>query len=41
MLTDPAVRARVDGADLPLGERVRATLAEASVPDRRVLFTLT
>ncbi|MFE7405390.1 RNB domain-containing ribonuclease [Isoptericola sp. NPDC057559] len=40
MLTEPAVRARVDGADLPLGERVRATLAAASVPERRVLFTL-
>lgn len=40
MLREPAVRARIEGADLPLGERVRATLAEASVADRRVLFTL-
>ncbi|SKC75494.1 RNB domain-containing ribonuclease [Krasilnikoviella flava] len=40
MLTAPAVRARLEGADLPLGERVRPTLAEASVADRRVLFTL-
>ncbi|MFI2105123.1 RNB domain-containing ribonuclease [Isoptericola sp. NPDC019693] len=40
MLKDPAVRAPLEGADLPLGERVRVTLAEASVPDRRVLFTL-
>jgi len=40
MLRDPAVRARIDGAELPLGERVRATLAEASVPERRVRFTL-
>ncbi|MGW8568336.1 RNB domain-containing ribonuclease [Isoptericola sp. NPDC055881] len=40
MLREPAVRARLDGRALPLGERVRATLAEASVPERRVLFTL-
>lgn len=40
MLRDPAVRARLEGDDLPLGERVRATLAEASVPDRTVRFTL-
>ncbi|GAA1977218.1 RNB domain-containing ribonuclease [Isoptericola halotolerans] len=43
VLRDPAVRAAVvgaEGADLPLGERVRVTLAEASVPERRVLFTL-
>ncbi len=40
MLRDPAVVARVDGPELPLGERVRATLAEASVPERRVRFTL-
>ncbi|GAA1718705.1 RNB domain-containing ribonuclease [Isoptericola hypogeus] len=40
MLREPAVRARVQGAELPLGERVRATLAEVSVPDRRVLFTV-
>lgn len=43
MLRDPAVRAAVvgaEGVDLPLGERVRVTLAEASVAERRVLFTL-
>ncbi|WP_407319322.1 RNB domain-containing ribonuclease [Isoptericola halotolerans] len=43
MLREPAVRAAVlgaEGAELPLGERVRVTLAEASVAERRVLFTL-
>ncbi|ANC31573.1 Ribonuclease R [Isoptericola dokdonensis DS-3] len=40
LLREPAVRARVEGAELPLGERVRVTLAEASVPERRVRFTL-
>jgi exoribonuclease R len=40
MLREPAVRARVEGADLPLGEKVRVTLAEASVAERRVRFTL-
>ncbi|MEN5072671.1 RNB domain-containing ribonuclease [Isoptericola cucumis] len=40
MLREPAVLARLDGPDLPLGERVRATLAEASVPERTVRFTL-
>lgn len=40
MLRDPAVRARVVGAELPLGERTKVTLAEASVAERRVLFTL-
>ncbi|MDO8150393.1 RNB domain-containing ribonuclease [Isoptericola sp. b408] len=39
MLRDPAVRARVQGTELPLGERIKVTLAEASVADRRVLFT--
>jgi exoribonuclease R len=39
LLREPAVRARVEGAELPLGERVRVTLAEASVPERRVRFT--
>lgn len=38
VLADPAVRAPVEGADLPLGEPVRATLREASVTGRRVLF---
>ncbi len=40
VLRDPAVRARVDGDGLPLGERVRVTLTEASVQDRKVRFTL-
>ncbi|WP_328799008.1 hypothetical protein [Puerhibacterium puerhi] len=40
VLRDPAVQARVDGASLPLGERVKVTLAEASVRDRAVRFTL-
>jgi len=40
VLADPAVRAPVVGADLPLGEAVRATLREASVDARRVLFAL-
>ncbi|WP_353050465.1 RNB domain-containing ribonuclease [Cellulosimicrobium sp. Marseille-Q4280] len=40
VLADPAVRAPVEGADLPLGDPVRVTLREASVVDRRVLFTL-
>nr|WP_194719973.1 RNB domain-containing ribonuclease [Cellulosimicrobium arenosum] len=40
VLAEPAVRARAEGVDLPLGERVRATLREASVAERRVLFTV-
>ncbi|MBD5785239.1 RNB domain-containing ribonuclease [Cellulosimicrobium terreum] len=40
VLAEPAVRARAEGVDLPLGERVRATLREASVVDRRVRFTV-
>lgn len=39
----PAVRARIeaaDGAELPLGVPVQARLAQASVPDHRVLFQL-
>ncbi|WP_425955893.1 RNB domain-containing ribonuclease [Xylanimonas sp. McL0601] len=40
VLRDPAVRARVDGENLPLGQRTRVTLAEASVPERKVRFTL-
>ncbi len=40
VLTDPAVRAPVEGADLPLGDPVRATLREASVAERRVRFTV-
>ncbi|WP_308292371.1 RNB domain-containing ribonuclease [Promicromonospora umidemergens] len=40
VLRDPAVRARVTGPRLPLGDEVRVTLAEADVPGRRVMFTL-
>ena len=48
LLRDPAVRARVDLAEpgasgtagLPLGERVRVTLAVADVKQREVRFTL-
>ncbi|WP_230685030.1 hypothetical protein [Cellulomonas sp. JZ18] len=40
-LHEPAVRARVTApGPLPLGEVVDARLAEASVPHRRVVFTL-
>ncbi|HSK54898.1 MAG TPA: RNB domain-containing ribonuclease [Jiangellales bacterium] len=37
-LHEPAVRARVDGEALPLGERVEVRLAEASVAERRLRF---
>lgn len=40
VLHDPAVRARVTGRRLPLGEEVRVTLAEADVAERRVMFAL-
>ncbi len=40
VLRDPAVRAPVEGRDLPLGERVKVRLAEADVARRRVLFHL-
>ncbi|MCP2263451.1 Exoribonuclease R [Promicromonospora thailandica] len=40
VLRDPAVRARVTGTSLPLGDEVRVRLAEADVSERRVLFTL-
>ena len=40
VLRDPAVRARVTGPRLPLGDEVRVTLAEADVSERRVMFTL-
>jgi exoribonuclease R len=39
-LRDPAVRGRIEGASLPLGEDVRVRLTEASVAQRKVLFTL-
>jgi hypothetical protein len=40
VLRDPAVRARVTGPRLPLGDEVRVKLAEADVSERRVMFTL-
>lgn len=40
VLRDPAVRARVTGPRLPLGDEVRVRLAEADVSERRVIFTL-
>jgi len=39
-LTDPAVTARCEGADLPLGERVEVRLTLADVAERRVRFEL-
>lgn len=38
-LTEPAIRARCDGADLPLGGHVRVRCAEADVTTRKVRFT--
>ena len=38
--TDPAVLARVDGVDVPLGERVRVRVVRADVPERTVRFEL-
>jgi exoribonuclease R len=38
VLREPAVRARVEGTGLPLGERVKVKLAEADVARRSVLF---
>jgi hypothetical protein len=38
-LREPAVRARVDGSGLPLGEEVDVRLAEVDVAARRVAFT--
>lgn len=40
VLRDPAVRARVSGPRLPLGEEVRVRLTEADVAERRVRFTV-
>jgi exoribonuclease R len=40
-LREPAVRARLDGADLPLGDDVDVRLVVADVERRRVAFTLT
>jgi exoribonuclease R len=39
-LRDPAVRGRIEGAGLPLGEDVRVRLVEASVAQRKVRFEL-
>jgi exoribonuclease R len=38
LLDDPAVRARCDGAALPIGERIRARLVVADVAQREVRF---
>ncbi len=40
MLAQPAVRGRVTGAEVPLGEDVRVRLVRASVEDRAVEFAL-
>ena len=37
-LDEPAVRARCAGANLPVGERIAATLVEADVQRRQVRF---
>jgi exoribonuclease R len=37
-LTDPAVRAKCEGADLPLGERIRVRVVTADPATRTVLF---
>ena len=37
-LTEPAVRARCDGHDLPLGQEIQVRLAEANLKTRRILF---
>jgi exoribonuclease R len=39
-LRDPAVRARLDGVDLPLGKEVDVRLSEVDVTARRVRFVL-
>ena len=39
-LVEPAVTARCDGDDLPLGERVKVRLEHADVMKRQVRFTL-
>jgi exoribonuclease R len=38
VLDDPAVRARCDGADLPVGERITVRLVAADVAAREVRF---
>jgi exoribonuclease R len=39
-LRDPAVRARLDGENLPLGQSVSAKLVTADVPTRTLIFAL-
>jgi exoribonuclease R len=39
-LRDPAVRGRIEGVGLPLGEDVRVRVTQASVPERKVVFEL-
>jgi exoribonuclease R len=38
VLDDPPVRARCDGADLPLGERIRVRLEKADPASRTIRF---
>ena len=38
VLDDPAVRARCDGAGLPMGEQIDARLVQADVTTRQVRF---
>lgn len=40
VIQEPAVKGRVDGADLPLGEDVTVRLVEASIEARRIGFAL-
>jgi exoribonuclease R len=40
-LADPPVRARLEGADLPLGREVEVVLDTVDIDARRLLFTLT
>ncbi|RXR25888.1 RNB domain-containing ribonuclease [Oerskovia turbata] len=40
VIADPAVRASVEGPALPLGDRVRVRLRDASIERRRVVFDL-
>jgi exoribonuclease R len=40
VIDEPAIRGRINGANLPLGEKVRVQLHEASIDARRIAFTL-
>jgi exoribonuclease R len=40
VIREPAVRGRIDGDDLPLGEDVSVRLVEASIESRTVAFAL-